>query len=128
MNTIYFDNSATTAPYPTVIEKMTQVLTEEWGNPSSVHFRGIHARSVLEESRRSVARALGVRREEEGRVIFTSSGTEADQLAIMGSVYAKRRVEKNGSRGKILTTDSEHPAVEECMKRLEADGFTVCRV
>ena len=115
MNTIYFDNSATTAPYPTVIEKMTQVLTEEWGNPSSVHSMGIRARSVLEESRRSVARALGIRREEEGRVIFTSSGTEADQLAMRGSVYAKRRVEKNGSRGKILTTDSEHPAVEECI-------------
>ena len=128
MNKIYFDNSATTAPYPSVIEEMTKTLAEAWGNPSSVHSVGIRARSVLEESRRAVARALGVRREEEGRVIFTSSGTEADQLAIMGSVYAKRRVEKNGSRGKILTTDSEHPAVEECMKRLEADGFTVCRV
>ena len=128
MDMIYFDNSATTAPYPSVIEEMTRTLTEEWGNPSSVHTVGIHARSVLDESRRRVARALGIRREEEGRVIFTSSGTEADQLAILGSVYAKRRPERNGSRGKILTTDSEHPAVEECMKRLEADGFTVCRV
>ncbi|MBQ5886684.1 MAG: aminotransferase class V-fold PLP-dependent enzyme, partial [Clostridia bacterium] len=82
MNTIYFDNSATTAPYPSVIETMTKTLSEAWGNPSSVHSVGIRARSVLEESRRSVARALGVRREEEGRVIFTSSGTEADQLAI----------------------------------------------
>lgn len=128
MNRIYFDNSATTSPYPTVIEKMTEVLTEAWGNPSSVHAVGIRARAILEESRRSVARALGVRREEEGRVIFTSSGTEADHLAVMGSVYAKRRPERGGSRGKILTTDSEHPAIEETMKRLEADGFTVCRV
>ena len=128
MNTIYFDNSATTAPYPAVIEKITHVLAEAWGNPSSVHAAGIRARAILEESRRDVARALGIRRETEGKILFTSGGTEADQLAILGSVYAKRRVEKNGSRGKILTTDSEHPAVEECMKRLEADGFTVCRV
>jgi cysteine desulfurase len=125
---IYFDNSATTAPHPSVIEKMTAVLSEDlWGNPSSTHGLGIRARAILEENRRLVAHALGIRRESEGRVIFTSSGTEADQLAIFGSVYAKRRVDKNGSRGKILTTDSEHPAVEECMKRLEADGFTVCR-
>ena len=128
MNTIYFDNSATTAPHPTVIEKMTEVLREAWGNPSSTHTAGIRARGILEESRRQVTRALGIRRETEGRVIFTSSGTEADQLAVLGSVYAKRRPEKNGSRGKILTTDSEHPAVEECMKRMEAEGFTVCRV
>lgn len=128
MNTIYFDNSATTAPYPAVIEKITHVLAEAWGNPSSVHAAGIRARAILEESRRDVARALGIRRETGGKILFTSGGTEADQLAILGSVYAKRRPERGGSRGKILTTDSEHPAVEECMKRLEADGFTVCRV
>lgn len=125
---IYFDNAATTAPLPEVIDEMTRCLRENWGNPSSVHSAGVAARASLEESRRAVMLALGVRRETEGRILFTSGGTEADFLAITGSVYAKRRVEKNGSRGKILTTDSEHPAVEEPLKRLEADGFTVVRI
>jgi len=119
---IYFDNSATTAPLPSVIEAMHAALSETWGNPSSVHAAGIAARSLLEESRRRVARAMGVRRETEGRIIFTASGTEADNLAIFGSVYAKKR------RGKIMTTDSEHPAVGQALTRLEADGFTVCRI
>lgn len=125
---IYLDNAATTAPRPEVIEAMTRCLRENWGNPSSVHAAGVSARTSLEESRRAVMRTLGVRRETEGRILFTSGGTEADFLAVTGSVYAKRRPAKNGSRGKILSTDSEHPAVEEPLKRLEADGFTVVRI
>lgn len=128
MSWIYFDNSATTAPLPSVVDEMERALRNEWANPSSVHGAGIGARALCEEGRRRVARALGVRREAEGRLIFTSCGTEADNLAIVGSVYAKRRPEKDGTRGKILSTDSEHPAVEQALRRLEADGFTVCRV
>lgn len=119
---IYFDNSATTAPLPSVIEAMHGALETCWGNPSSVHAAGITARNLLEESRRRVARALGIRRETEGRIIFTASGTEADNLAIRGSAYAKRR------RGRILTTDSEHPAVNEPLRMLEADGFEVLQI
>lgn len=127
MERIYFDNSATTKPLPEAVAAMTRALCETWANPSSVHGAGIEARALVEESRRCAARALGVRRDTEGRVIFTSSGTEADNLAILGTVYAKRRPERQGSRGSILSTDSEHPAVEEALCRLEADGFTVYR-
>ena len=72
---IYFDNSATTAPLPQVIEAMHTALCESWGNPSSVHAAGIAARSLLEESRRRVARAMGVRRETEGKIFFTASAS-----------------------------------------------------
>lgn len=125
---IYFDNSATTAPCPEAIEAVRAALSESWGNPSSTHQAGLAARDLMEKSRRRIALALGIRRETEGHVYFTSSGTEADQLAIFGSVYAKNRPNRDGSRGKILSTDSEHPAVEQALVRLEADGFTVVRI
>jgi len=125
---IYMDNSATTAPLPEVACAVSRAMSEAWGNPSSTHAAGLSARALLEESRRQVSLAMGVRRETEGRIYFTSSGTEADNLAIIGSVYAKNRPVKNGSRGKILSTDSEHPAVDMALARLESDGFTVCRI
>lgn len=125
---IYFDNAATTKPLPETVEAVSRCLSETWANPSSVHAAGIAARTSLDDSRRAVMNALGVRRTTDGRILFTSGGTEADHLAILGSVYAKRRPERGGSRGKILTTDSEHPAVEEPLKRLEEEGFTVIRI
>jgi cysteine desulfurase len=125
---IYLDNSATTAPYPQVRAAVAEALEETWANPSSVHGAGMQAQALLASARTAVTRALGVRHASDGRVIFTSGGTEADHLAVCGSVYAKSRPSVNGSRGKILTTDSEHPAVEESMRRLEADGFTVVRI
>ncbi len=125
---IYMDNSATTAPLPEVACAVSRAMSDAWANPSSTHAAGLAARTLLEESRRQVSLAMGVRRETEGRIFFTSSGTEADNLAIIGSVHAKSRPVKNGSRGKILSTDSEHPAVDMALARLEADGFTVCRI
>lgn len=125
---IYMDNSATTAPLPEVVQAANRAMTDAWGNPSSTHAAGLSARALLEDARKQVSLAMGVRRETEGKVFFTSSGTEADNLAILGSVYAKKRPEKNGSRGKILSTDSEHPAVDMALARLEEDGFTVCRI
>ena len=121
---IYFDHSATTQPSRAAAEAAARAISECWGNPSSTHRAGMSARALLDQSRTAVALSLGVRRPEEGRIIFTSCGTEADQLAIFGAVYAKKR--RPGD--KILTTDSEHPAVEEAMKRLETEGFTVCRI
>ena len=123
MKEIYLDNSATTALSPAVREKMISVM-ENYGNPSSLHAAGVRAEAVVREAREAVALSLGVRAPKPGQIIFCASGSEADNLAILGSVYAKPR----GRGGKIITTDSEHPAVENCMKRLEKDGFCVARI
>ncbi len=125
---IYFDNAATTRPCPEAVAAASDAMTVHWANPSSVHGMGNAANAVLADSRKAVAKALGLRRETEGRVFFTGSGTEGDNLAVFGSVYAKKRPLRGDYRGRILTTDSEHPAVEEAMLRLEADGFEVCRI
>lgn len=118
----YFDWTATTRPTERVIEKVNTVLTEEWGNPSSVHGFGGNASRLVEEARRSVLRGLGFGREAPGRLIFTSGGTEANNLAILGAAYAKER------RGVILITEGEHASVEECAKILGSDGFQVIRI
>ena len=114
---IYLDNSATTKPNSACVEAMTAVLTECWGNPSSVHAFGMEAEKLLRRARNQVAAALGAEPE---RVFFTSGGTEADNWAIFGT--AKRL----GKRGRhIVTTRVEHHAVLSAMESLEAQGFEV---
>ena len=114
---IYLDNSATTKPCKEAVEAMTVALTEQWGNPSSLYRFGFDAAALLREARTGVAAAMGA---EPGRVFFTSGGTEANNWAIFST--AKRL----GKRGKhIITTAIEHPAVLNCMKELEAQGFSV---
>ena len=114
---IYLDNSATTRPCKEAVDAMMQALTENWGNPSSLYRFGFNAAAALRNARSAVAAALGA---EPGRVFFTSGGTEANNWAIFGT--AKRL----GKRGKhIVTTAIEHPAVLNCMKELEAQGFEV---
>lgn len=125
---LYFDNAATTKPCPEAVAAVNDALAATWGNPSSTHAAGNAAHTLLAESRRAVARSLGIRRDTEGTVFFTGSGTEADNLALFGTVYAKKRPAQNGSRGRILLTDSEHAAVENAAARLAEDGFEVCRV
>ncbi len=124
----YFDNAATTKPCPEAVAAVNDALTENWGNPSSTHAVGNAAHTLLAESRRAVLKALGVRRETEGMVFFTGSGTEADNLALFGTVYAKNRPVQSGSRGRILITEGEHAAVENAARRLAEDGFEICRV
>ncbi len=114
---IYLDNSATTRPCPEAVEAMTAALTENWGNPSSLYRFGFKAAAALRDARTAVAAALGA---EPGRVFFTSGGTEADNWAIFGTV---KRLGKRGNH--IITTAIEHPAVLNCMKELEAQGFEV---
>ncbi|MBI2973309.1 MAG: aminotransferase class V-fold PLP-dependent enzyme, partial [Armatimonadetes bacterium] len=80
---IYFDNAATTRPHPAVVEAVTQALTSEFGNPSSLHGRGVAAERLVTAAREAVARSIGVAVEE---VVFTSGGTEANNLAIAGAV------------------------------------------
>lgn len=114
---IYLDNSATTRPCPEAVEAMTKALTENWGNPSALYDFGIRAARELRTARHAVAAAMGA---EPDRVFFTSGGTEADNWAVFGT--AKRM----GKRGKhIVTTAIEHHAILNCMKDLEAQGFSV---
>ncbi|MBR3966173.1 MAG: cysteine desulfurase [Clostridia bacterium] len=123
MQKIYFDNSATTALTEQVKRAMNEAM-ECYGNPSSLHSAGLEAEKILREARKSIAEALGVRSLRDSQLIFTSSGSEASNLAIFGSVYAKARRTAN----KIITTDSEHPSVENPMKKLEAEGFKIVRI
>ena len=114
---IYLDNSATTKPCKEAVEAMTAALTENWGNPSSLYRFGFDAAVQLRSARSAVAAALGA---EANRVFFTSGGTEADNWAIFGTV------KRLGKRGKhLITTSIEHPAVLNCMKELESQGFEV---
>ena len=114
---IYLDNSATTKPCKEAVEAMTMALTEGWANPSALYDFGIDAARQLRIARNKVTAALGA---EPDRVYFTSGGTEADNWAIFGA--AKRFGKKNKH---IVTTAIEHPAVLNCMKELESQGFQV---
>lgn len=113
----YLDNSATTAVSKTVAEKVYKMMTENYGNPSSLHTKGIRAEEELERSRSTVAKAMGVKPEE---VYFTSGGTEANNLAVFGAVKLLKR------RGnKIVTTAVEHSSVFETAQYLEENGYEV---
>ncbi|MBO4211347.1 MAG: cysteine desulfurase [Oscillospiraceae bacterium] len=115
--TAYFDNSATTKPCEEAVAAMTSALTEDWGNPSSLHDLGIAAHRRLQAARLSVARALG---SEPDRVFFTSGGTEADNWAVFSAA------QKLGKRGRhIITTQIEHHALLHAMRELESRGFDV---
>ena len=124
MKEIYLDNSATTPLSARVKEAMLGAM-ELSGNPSSLHPAGQAAARMVETARRQVAASLGLRgTPTAGQIIFTSCGSEADSLAIIGSAYAKAR-----RRGmKIITTDAEHSAVEKPLAELEKQGFTVERI
>ncbi|WP_027409638.1 cysteine desulfurase family protein [Anoxybacteroides tepidamans] len=114
---IYLDNSATTKPFPEVVESFVTVATKYFGNPSSLHELGMKAERLLEQSREQTAALLGVKTNE---IIFTSGGTEANNFAIKGVALQYRR------RGNhIITTAIEHPSVAEPCKQLEELGFEV---
>ena len=128
MRNVYLDNAATTAPSARAMEAAADGMTSLWANPSSVYSIGNDTAKALAKARREVAEGFGAGYAD-GSVIFTGSGTEANNFAIFGSVYAKKR--KNGSggtRGTVLITDSEHPSVDLCAKRLCEDGFAVIRI
>ena len=114
---IYVDHAATTAPDPRVVEAMLPYLTEFWGNPSSIYYEAREARKGFDVARRSVAQVLGSRPNE---VIFTSGGTESDNLALRGVAYGAR---KQGNH--IITTAVEHHAILHTAERLEDEGFRV---
>lgn len=117
---IYLDNSATTPLCKSAIEKINAAM-ECFGNPSSLHSVGFEAERMKEAARDSVYRSLGIRKISGDRIIFTSGGTEANNLAIFGC--AKSKPSNKGKR--IITTDSEHPSVLTPFKMLETEGYEV---
>jgi cysteine desulfurase len=120
MKHIYLDNAATTAVDPLVRDAMLPFLEGQFGNPSSRHPLGVLAREALDQARRQVARATGAAPQ---HVIFTSGGTEANNLAVLGFARAKAR------RGKhILIGPTEHPSVTEAGHALSKEGFEVERL
>ena len=117
---IYLDNSATTRQYPEVTREMLRYIDEFYGNPSSLYQLGVDSEKAVKKARTALQKAIGM---EDGRVYFTSGGTEADNMAIFG---AARALKRRGRR--IVTTAVEHPAVLECCKELEKQGFEVIYV
>lgn len=117
---IYLDNSATTRVCREAVDAMLPVLTDNFGNPSAVHARGVRAKTALETARGRIADALSCAPEE---VYFSHSGTLANNTAIFGAAEMKKRA---GNR--IVTTALEHPSVSNCMARLEERGFEVIRL
>jgi cysteine desulfurase len=120
MKRVYLDNSATTKVDDEVVNAMLPCFTEKYGNASSLYTLGREAYEVIETARRQVAAAIGAAPAE---VIFTSGGTEADNIAIIGTALANR---KKGNH--IITSAIEHPAVLETCRHLEKDGFKVTYV
>ncbi len=114
---IYLDNAATTKPCPQAVAAMTAALTENWGNPSAVHHRGLQAEQAVKEARQQVADALGCAPD---RIFFTSGGTEGDNFSLFSVA------QRLGKRGRhIITTQVEHHAVLHPAAALEAQGFSV---
>lgn len=119
---IYLDNSATTKLSDAAKKKINETL-DIYGNPSSLHSMGQSAENVIKESREIILAALGVRARD-GELIFTSCGTEATALALIGSAHAKER--KDALR--ILTSDSEHPSVYKNLEKLSKEGFEMIKI
>ncbi len=113
---VYLDNNATTPLDPRVAEKIAWFIREHFGNPSSLYPPGREVKSLLTEAREQIAEALGARRPE---IIFTSSGTEADNLAIFGLL------ETWPEKREFITSSLEHPAVLQTARYLEGRGYTV---
>lgn len=114
---IYFDNSATTKPYPEALATYTEVATRIWGNPSSLHNLGSQATRILEASRKQIAELIGKKADE---IYFTSGGTEGDNWILKGVAFEKAPYGKH-----IIVSDIEHPAIKESAAWLKTQGFEV---
>lgn len=115
MNRIYLDHAATSPMHPEVVETFSNRLAEVYGNPSSIHGTGREARKVLDEARSTLAKSINA---DDPEIIFTSGGTEADNLAIFGTA-----LKKEGRH--IITSQIEHHAVLHACQKLERDGYEV---
>ncbi len=113
----YLDNSATTKCSDRAVELMIKILSEDYGNPSSLHNMGADAEKYIKEARKKIARTL---KAEEKEIVFTSGGTESNNLAILGGVEANKRAGNH-----IITTSVEHASVWQPVKHLEEQGYRV---
>ncbi|EAD5765025.1 TPA: cysteine desulfurase [Listeria innocua] len=116
-NRIYLDHAATSPIHPEVIQTMLGAITNTYGNPSSIHYAGREARKALDEARHTIAQSIQA---EEKEIIFTSGGTEGDNLALIGTALAHK---ENGKH--IITSQIEHHAVLKTCEYLETQGFEV---
>lgn len=114
---VYLDNSATTKCFKDVAELMTKIMCEDYGNPSSMHNKGMQAESYIRNAKDIISRNLKVNEKE---ILFTSGGTESDNIALIGSAMANYRAGRH-----LITTKIEHPAILQTMKYLEEQGFEV---
>lgn len=113
----YFDNSATTKCAPSVIEKMNEVMNEHYGNPSSLHNVGFDSEKMLSEARSIIAKSL---KADEKEIIFTSGGTESNNMALLGSAMANKRAGRH-----IITSSIEHASVNAPLKMLEELDYEI---
>nr|MCR4609320.1 cysteine desulfurase [Eubacterium sp.] len=113
----YFDNSATTKVYPVVKDIMIKVMEEDYGNPSSLHMKGVEAERYIKKAAESIAKTLRCKPEE---IIFTSGGTEANNLALIGTALAKKRLGKH-----IISTTIEHASVSATLDFLKSQGYEI---
>ena len=114
---VYFDNSATTRCYDTVKDIVVKTMTEDFGNPSAMHKKGVEAEQYMKDSAKTIAGLLKVQEKE---ILFTSGGTESNNLALIGGALANRR-----SGNHIVTTAVEHAAVSQPAAFLQEQGFEV---
>ncbi len=119
----YFDQSATTRPSDAAVEAM---ISAAWGNPSSVHAVGQRAANELREARAAVGRTLGMPRFSQDRLIFTSCGTESNNIALLGCARAKKRDPERP--GTVILSAGEHPSLENPALLLEKEGYAVVRI
>ena len=117
---VYLDNSATTKPCNGAKKRLNEALDSLWGNPSSLHERGLSAQLLLEEARASVSKVISC---EKSELFFTSGGTESNNIAVFGAAHAMQR------RGKrVVVSSVEHPSVSKAFDELEKEGFEVVRL
>lgn len=114
---VYLDNSATTKAYPEVARLVADIMTEDYGNPSSMHLKGVEAEKYIKYSKKTIA---GIMKVQEKEIFFTSGGTEADNWALIGTASANYRAGKH-----LITTKIEHPAVLKAVEYLKEQGFEI---
>lgn len=117
MKEIYLDNSATTCAYKEVGDLVAKVMCEDYGNPSSMHMKGVQAEKYIKEAKERLAKILKVQEKE---IFFTSGGTESDNLALIGAAKANQRAGKH-----LIASSIEHPAIINTMRHLEEEGFRI---
>ena len=114
---VYLDNSATTSCFDEVAQLAAKVMAQDYGNPSSMHLKGVEGEKYLRHAREVIAKNLKVNEKE---ILFTSGGTESDNMALIGTAFANQRAGRH-----LITTQIEHPAILQTMQYLENQGFRV---